>query len=115
MGTCTAHTCHCREELPGALQGALHEEEERNLECRGLAVFPRKWGGREVHVLSVVPGWNCAILMRTSDRLHGSVVPCDNEVEGLRVPHLDIMRIVTYPLRRIECSGCRVHLIGLQR
>ena len=41
--------------------------------------------------------------MRTSDRLHGSVVPCDGRVEGLGVPHLDIMRIVTYPLRRIEC------------
>ena len=40
--------------------------------------------------------------MRTSDRLHGSVLPDEGELDGLSLPHLDMLRIVTYPIRRIE-------------
>lgn len=97
VGTCTVHTC-CRQE--GLPPGDAHEK--RNLECRGLAVFPRTWGGRGVHVMSMVPGWHCAILMRTSERLHGSVMPQEGDMDGFGLLHLDLMRIVTYPLRRIE-------------
>ena len=98
LGTCTVHTCS-RRGREGE-QGVEHEE--RNLECRGMAVFPRTWGGRGVHVLSMVPGWHCAILMRTSDRLHSSVLPNEGELDGFGLPHLDMLRIVTYPIRRIE-------------
>lgn len=95
LGACTVHTCSRR-----GREGVEHEE--RNLQCRGVAVFPRTWGGRGVHVISMVPGWHCAILMRTSDRLHGSVSADEGELDGLSLPHLDMLRIVTYPIRRIE-------------
>jgi hypothetical protein len=98
LGTCTVHTC-------SRLDGAPPldpSHEDRHLECRGTAVFPHKWGGRGVHVMSMVPGWNCAILMRTSDRLHGSVMPGEGEEEGFGLPRVDMLRVVTYPLRRIE-------------
>jgi hypothetical protein len=72
------------------------------LHARGLAVFPGKGGGRGVHLRSMVPGWECAIFMRTHEMLHGSVVLPGDEVEGFALPELELMRVVTYPLRRIE-------------
>jgi hypothetical protein len=67
-----------------------------------VAYFPNGNGGRGVHVCSVVPGWHCAILCKTSTRLHGSVVLDQKDATGFALPHYDIARIVTYPLARIE-------------
>ena len=87
------------------------------LKYRGLCVFPSRTGGRGVHIHSMRPGWHAAILMQTGERLHGSVVPsrvsmdqdgfmtCSlhgEDISGLALPHLHLMRVVTYPLRRVE-------------
>jgi hypothetical protein len=95
LGACTVHTCQ-------RAPNSIHDDVDKELlRCRGLAVFPKKWGGRGVHVVSMVPGWNCAILMRTCDRMHGSVVPSGGSV-NFGMPSLKMMRIVTFPMRRIE-------------
>ena len=92
-GSCTVHTCH-------ASGKELAPTSEESLQHRGLAVFPHRTGGRGVYVKSMAPGWHCAILMQTSARLHGSVVP-ENST-GLACPHLRLMRVVTYPLIQVE-------------
>ena len=108
LGTCTVHTCTWDRTRPRP----THEVEKRNLALRGIACFPYVHGGRGVHVHSMVPGWQCILLIRTSNSLHGSVVPCaiDSEtgratplsIEGLALPELEMMRVVTYPLKRVE-------------
>ena len=88
----------------------LHSMHETNanpreaelLHARGLAVFPGRGGGRGVHIRSMVPGWHCAIFMRTHEMLHGGVVLPEDDIEGFALPELEMMRVVTYPLRRIE-------------
>ena len=80
----------------------MRERERELLAYRGLAVFPRKEGGRGVHIESMVPGWHCALLMQTSERLHGSVLPDVTVLPGLALSHLRCMRVVTYPLKRVE-------------
>jgi hypothetical protein len=104
LGTCTVHTCSMRVHNP------LHSMHETNanpreaelLHARGLAVFPGRGGGRGVHIRSMVPGWHCAIFMRTHEMLHGGVVLPEDDIEGFALPELEMMRVVTYPLRRIE-------------
>ena len=80
--------------------GAIHDA--------GVAVFPCARGGRGVHIHSMVPGWNCALLMRTSCVLHGSVMPDEGGLAGFACRHLDMMRVVTYPLKRIETLLARL-------
>ena len=65
-------------------------------------MFPSAVGGRGVHIHSMVPGWNCALLMRTSSSLHGSVLPNEDALAGFACRHLDMMRVVTYPMTRVE-------------
>ena len=76
--------------------------ERRQLGGRGLAVYPTRTGGRGVHIMSMVPGWHCAILMQTGSRLHGSVVVDESDVGGFALSHLRLMRVVTYPLKMVE-------------
>ena len=95
-GSCTIHTCH-----PTNRMAAAHESSE-DLSLRGLAVFPSKTGGRGVHIHSMVPGWHCAILMQTAERLHGSVVPEEGLRRGVCLQQYQLMRVVTYPLRSVE-------------
>ena len=94
-GTCTVHTCHTLAEASNPIDNQL-------LRHRGLAVFPCKEGGRGVHVISMIPGWHCAILMATAERLHGSVLPDEHQLQGYGFPDLRMMRVVTYPLKGIE-------------
>ena len=94
-GTCTVHTCHTRTQVSPPIDAHL-------LRHRGLAVFPSRGGGRGVHVISMRPGWHCAILMNTDQRLHGSVLPIEDELEGYGFPSLKMMRVVTYPLKGVE-------------
>ena len=72
LGACTVHTCRRANEDDDT------KEDGELLKCRGLAVFPRKWGGRGVHVNSMVPGWNCALCnvyadMRTIARVCATI------------------------------------------
>ena len=97
LGTCTVHTCKT---TSGSAE--VTERESHLLLHRGVVVFPRSEGGRGVHIRSVVPGWHCALLLRTSDCLHGSVVLDESDVAGFALPRHEVSRIVTYPLRRIE-------------
>ena len=112
LGTCTVHVCR-RRDKEGGWDGSggwvsPPADEERHLACKGVAVFPGKHGGRGVHIHSMVPGWNCAILMRTSCVLHGSVVPEPERLAGFGCRHLDMMRVVTYPLKRVETLLARI-------
>ena len=97
LGSCTVYVCSeaCNDE-PGS------SDDAELLAHRGVAVFPYRNGGRGVHVCSVVPGWNCAVLFSTANRLHGSVVLEKNDARGFSLPQYDISRVVTYPLTRIE-------------
>ena len=99
IGSCTIHTCHPN--TPDAPWAAATESREQ-LRLRGLAVFPSRTGGRGVHIKSMAPGWHCAILMQTGERLHGSVQPNAHEVIGFGLTHLQLMRVVTYPLTAVE-------------
>ena len=50
-------------------------------------------------------GWQCLVLMRTRECLHGSVFPdgvSEPPPAQLLLPGLELMRIVTYPIGRIE-------------
>ena len=94
-GTCTVHTCHNHTDVS-------HPVDTQLLRHRGLAVFPSKGGGRGVHIISMRPGWHCAILMNTDQRLHGSVLPEEEEIGGYAFPSLKMMRVVTYPLKGVE-------------
>ena len=102
-GSCTVHTCHAsgeggwKEPSPPSAGGA-----RRQLRGRGLAVFPTKTGGRGVHIISMVPGWHCAIIMQTGSRLHGSVIVEEPDMVGFALSHLRLMRVVTYPLIQVE-------------
>ena len=98
LGTCTVHGCFRRlsdDEIDTTREAHL-------LLHRGLVVFPRADGGRGVHVRSMVPGWCCALVFRTSACLHGSVVLDETDTTGFALPHLRLHRVVTYPLTRIE-------------
>ena len=97
LGCCTVHTCQITSGSAG-----VTERESHLLLHRGVVVFPRSEGGRGVHIRSVVPGWHCALLMRTSDCLHGSVVLGESDIEGFALPRHSVSRIVTYPIRRLE-------------
>ena len=137
MGSCTVHTCRRVKDTVSHV-GDPREERQR-LRLRGLACFPTAEGGRGVHIASMVPGWHCAILMQTANRLHGSVVACESVpygppsvysrahgnlpdaalglgvqstsltaradpllMGGCSLPSMQMMRVVTYPLKRIE-------------
>ena len=67
-------------------------------------------GGRGVHVISMVPGSQCALLMRTSACLHGSIVPTEGPVHGMGLADLDFLRVITYPLSRVEVLLKRLSL-----
>ena len=99
IGTVTVHTCH-----PHAgnapMTGSADSREQLSL--RGIAVFPRRHGGRGVHIHSMAPGWQCAIIMQTRERLHGSILPDAHLVRGFGLPDLRLMRVVTYPLTAVE-------------
>ena len=55
-----------------------------------------------MHINSMVPGWHCAILMQTAERLHGSVQPDASSVRGFGLLDFKMMRVVTYPLTAVE-------------
>ena len=101
IGSCTIHTCHHNSHVhPEATERATERKE--HLRMRGLAVFPSRTGGRGVHINSMVPGWHCAILMQTAQRLHGSVQPDASAMRGYGLPDFKMMRVVTYPLTAVE-------------
>ena len=93
IGSCTIHTCHNNTHMHPP-------ESKEQLHMRGLAVFASRSGGRGVHINSMVPGWHCAILMQTAQRLHGSIQPCS--LRGFGLPNYQMLRVVTYPLTAIE-------------
>ena len=100
LGCCTVHVCSRRAEHT---IGDMSEERERHLTLhRGLAVFPHANGGRGVHIRSMVPGWQCALLFRTRECLHGSVLLAKRELAGFGLPQLDMMRVLSYPFSRVE-------------
>lgn len=106
LGTCTVHTCAA---ATSAAPRGLDAEGERHLLLhRGLVAFPHREGGRGVLIRSMMPGWHCALLMRTSACLHGSVLLDDSNVAGFALQHLRMYRVLTYPLRRIERMLARV-------
>lgn len=114
LGSCTVHTCLPAFANGEVVDGGVDIAIDGRLAARGLAVFPGCTGGRGVHLYSMVPGWQCIIMMQTNSRLHGSVVSCGvDEVDGLPVPsqlssevseleNLEMTRVLTYPLKRIE-------------
>ena len=55
-----------------------------------------------MHIISMRPGWHCALLMNTDARLHGSVLPEEDKIGGYAFPSLKMMRVVTYPLKGVE-------------
>ena len=99
IGTVTVHTCH-----PHARKAPMTSvaESREQLRLRGLAVFPCGNGGRGVHINSMVPGWHCAIIMQTRERLHGSIQPDEDLIRGFGLPDFRMMRVVTYPLHSVE-------------
>ena len=96
IGSCTIHTCHHNSHVHSTTESG------EPLRMRGLAVFPSRTGGRGVHINSMVPGWHCAILMQTAERLHGSVQPDASSVRGFGLLDFKMMRVVTYPLTAVE-------------
>ena len=58
--------------------------------------------------MSMRPGWHCAILMNTDQRLHGSVLPEASKIGGYAFPSLKMMRVVTYPLKGVEALLTRL-------
>ena len=94
IGSCTIHTCHHNSHVHSTTESG------EPLRMRGLAVFPSRTGGRGVHINSMVPGWHCAILMQTAQRLHGSIQP--GSLRGFGLPNYQMMRVVTYPLTAVE-------------
>ena len=101
-GSCTVHTCHASGEGGWKEPSPPSVGARRQLRGRGLAVFPTKTGGRGVHIISMVPGWHCAIIMQTGSRLHGSVIVEEPDMVGFALSHLRLMRVVTYPLIQVE-------------
>ena len=107
----TVHTCE--ERTRTAATTAVTTEEARARERhlllhRGLVCFPCRTGGRGVHIRSMVPGWHCALLLKTAECLHGSVLLDEQDIAGFALPHLRMFRIVTYPLRRVETMLARI-------
>ena len=98
-GTVTVHTCHAHAQNAPMASAA---ESREQLRLRGLAVFPLRNGGRGVHINSMVPGWHCAMVMQTSERLHGSIQADEHLPRGFGLPDFRLMRVVTYPLRSVE-------------
>ena len=95
LGSCTVHTCRNTDDSHSG-------DNNRPVPCRGLAVFPERTGGRGVYIASMVPGWHCAMLMQTARRLHGSVLPGEEDEQGFGGAHVDMMRIITYPLKAVD-------------
>ena len=103
LGTVAIYGC-------AACPAPLLAEARARLEHRDMVVFPRTDGGRGVRVRVLVPGWICAVYMKTRTCLHGGVsaVP-PRENSGAPVPPLALpagvqppVRIITYPLRPVE-------------
>ena len=107
LGCCTVHTCEERTPSTASTEEARARERHLLLH-RGLVCFPCRTGGRGVHIRSMVPGWHCALLLRTAECLHGSVVLDEQDIAGFALPHLRMFRVVTYPLRRVETMLARV-------
>ena len=110
LGSCTLYSC-----LPLSDSCPPLTERMRHLLLhRGLAVFPRRDGGRGVHIGTIRPGWHCALLTSTCDCRHGSVVLDPADLTGFSLPDLSVFRVVAYPLRRIESllarAGAMPHL-----
>ena len=61
-----------------------------------------------MHIRSMVPCWQCALIFCTHSCLHGSVMLDEQDAQGFSLPHLEMFRVVTYPLRRIEVMLARV-------
>ena len=55
-----------------------------------------------MYIASMVPGWHCAMLMQTARRLHGSVLPGEEDEQGFGGAHVEMMRIITYPLKAVD-------------
>ena len=102
IGTVTVHTCHPHNPHTGNAPMTGLAESSEQLSLRGIAVFPRRHGGRGVHIHSMVPGWQCAIIMQTRERLHGSILPDAHTIRGFGLPDFRLMRVVTYPLTAVE-------------
>jgi hypothetical protein len=106
LGSCTVHTCSTVQDQ--ASPGENGSREAHLLLHRGIVVFPEREGGRGVHIRSMVPGWQCALIFCTHSCLHGSVMLDEQDAQGFSLPHLEMFRVVTYPLRRIEVMLARV-------
>ena len=97
IGAVTTYAC---------LRKRAHSETENGcdtaaLNARDLAVFPTATGGCGVRIPVMRPGWMCSLVMQTSSCLHGGIAEgC--EVRSLSLPHLHSVRIVTYPIHRID-------------
>ena len=102
LGTVTIHTCHRKPKPCTNTEDEIDHRESKLLAHRGTAVFATSTGGRGVHIHSMVPGWHCALVFCTSTRLHGSLFLGATERKGFSLPSLDMLRVVTYPLSRIE-------------
>ena len=99
LGSVTTHCCH--ESAHG--DGSADTSRDRVLLAqRGLAVFAHSWGGRGVHIKSMQPGWQCALVFRTAEQLHGSIMPDAEGMHGFALDCYDMMRVVTYPLSTVE-------------
>jgi len=100
FGCCTVHACEDLRE--SGTRAPVSTRERHLLLHRGIVVFPQADGGRGVHIRSMVPGWRCALVFKTRTCLHGSVMVDESDRDGLSLTHLDLYRVVTYPLSRIE-------------
>ena len=102
VGAATLYSC--LEARGGGSRGA-EAALKQALRRRDLAALPNVWGGRGVRVGVMERGWQCLVLMRTRECLHGSVFPdgvSEPPPAQLLLPGLELMRIVTYPIGRIE-------------
>lgn len=103
LGSVTVHTCRRLERLDSDARNQREREREADLLAhRGIAVFAESWGGKGVHIHSMVPGWHCALVFRTADQLHGSVFLEQDDTSGFGLEGLEMARVVTYPLKRVD-------------
>ena len=103
VGAGTLYSCMRVEGGGWGRVGSVHDGETA-LRRRDVADFPQPGGGRGVRIHVMVPDWNCLVLKRTSACLHGSVFPDGMHVQPrhLLLPGLQLMRVVTYPLKQVE-------------